>query len=52
VLGIILILMVLLIPRGFAQAFVAWRRHFAQSQAQRRQARTHRRRLSLQEADR
>ena len=52
VLGIILILMVLLIPRGFAHAFVAWRRHFAQSQAQRRQARTHRRRLSLQEADR
>src|SRR5437868_6815074 len=33
VLGIILILVVLLIPRGFATAFVSWRRRFAQSQA-------------------
>jgi ABC-type branched-subunit amino acid transport system permease subunit len=52
VLGIILILVVLLIPRGFAPAFVAWRKRFAQSQAHRRQARTHRRRLSLQEGER
>src|SRR5262245_51801539 len=52
VLGLILILVVLLIPRGFAQAFVAWRRRLAQSQAHRRQARTHRRRLSLQDAER
>ena len=36
VLGFILILVVLLIPRGFAPAFVAWRRRLAQSQAQRR----------------
>jgi branched-chain amino acid transport system permease protein len=52
VLGIILILVVLLIPRGFAPAFVAWRRRFAQSQAQRRKARTQRRRLALQEGER
>jgi urea transport system permease protein len=52
VLGFILILVVLLIPRGFAQAFVAWRRRLAQSQAHRRQARTHRRRLSVQDAER
>jgi branched-chain amino acid transport system permease protein len=52
VLGFILILVVLLIPRGFAPAFVAWRRRLAQSQAQRRQARTHRRRLSIQDVER
>jgi len=52
VLGFILILVVLLIPRGFAPAFVAWRRRLAQSQAHRRQARTHRRRLSVQDAER
>ena len=51
VLGIILILVVLLIPRGFAPAFVAWRRRFARSQAQRRKARTQRRRLALQEGE-
>ena len=52
VLGFILILVVLLIPRGFAQAFVAWRRRLAQSQAHRRQARSHRRRLSIQDVQR
>src|SRR6202042_3184921 len=36
VLGAILILVVLLIPRGFAPSFVAWRRRFAQSQVHRR----------------
>jgi branched-chain amino acid transport system permease protein len=51
VLGAILILVVLLIPRGFAPSFVAWRRRFAQSQVHRRQARgTRRRRIALQEA--
>src|SRR4029079_2002788 len=38
VLGAILILVVLLIPRGFAPSFVAWRRRFAQSQVHRRPA--------------
>jgi branched-chain amino acid transport system permease protein len=52
VLGAILILVVLLIPRGFAPAFVAWRRRFAQSRAHRRQARgTRRRRVALQDAE-
>ncbi len=52
VLGAILILVVLLIPRGFAPAFVAWRRRFAQSQAHRREARgTRRRRVALQDAE-
>lgn len=52
ILGAILILVVLLIPRGFAPTFVAWRRRFAQSQAHRRQARsTRRRRVALQEAN-
>jgi hypothetical protein len=42
---------VLLIPRGFAPTFVAWRRRFAQSQVHRRQARgTRRRHVALQEA--
>ena len=52
VLGAILILVVLLIPRGFAPTFVAMRRRFAQSQVHRRQARgTRRRRIGLQEAN-
>ena len=52
VLGVILILVVLLVPRGFAPAFVAWRRRFAGAQAQRRQARgTRRRRVALQDVD-
>ncbi len=51
VLGAILILVVLLIPRGFAPSFVAWRQRFAQSQVHRRQARgTRRRRVALQES--
>jgi hypothetical protein len=51
VLGAILILVVLLIPRGFAPSFAAWRRLFAQAQVHRRQARsTRRRRLALQDA--
>ena len=51
ILGAILILVVLLIPRGFAPTFVAWRRRFAQSQVHRRQARgTRRRHVALQEA--
>jgi ABC-type branched-subunit amino acid transport system permease subunit len=51
ILGAILILVVLLIPRGFAPTFVAWRRLFAQSQVHRRQARsTRRRRVALQES--
>jgi branched-chain amino acid transport system permease protein len=51
VLGAILILVVLLIPRGFAPSFAAWRRRLAQSQVLRRQARgTRRRRIALQEA--
>jgi urea transport system permease protein len=51
ILGAILILVVLLIPRGFAPSFAAWRRRFAQSQVHRRQARgTRRRRVALQEA--
>ncbi|HML08555.1 MAG TPA: branched-chain amino acid ABC transporter permease [Xanthobacteraceae bacterium] len=50
VLGAILILVVLLIPRGFAPSFVVWRRRFAQSQVHRRQARgTRRRHVALQE---
>ena len=49
----ILVLVVLLIPRGFAPAFVAWRRGLAQLQARRRQARGTRRRAALlQEAER
>jgi ABC-type branched-subunit amino acid transport system permease subunit len=52
VLGAILILVVLLIPRGFAPSSVAWRRRFAQSQVRRRQARgKRRRRIALQEAE-
>jgi ABC-type branched-subunit amino acid transport system permease subunit len=52
VLGAILILVVLLIPRGFAPAIVAWRRRFASAQAHRRQARgTRRRRIAIQDAD-
>jgi urea transport system permease protein len=52
VLGAILILVVLLVPRGFAPAFVAWRRRFASAQAVRRQARgTRRRRVAIQDAD-
>ena len=39
ILGAILILVVLLIPRGFAPTVVAWRRRLAQSQVNRRQAR-------------
>jgi ABC-type branched-subunit amino acid transport system permease subunit len=51
VLGAILILVVLLLPRGLAPTLVAWRRLFAQSQVHRRQARgTRRRRIALQEA--
>ena len=52
VLGAILILVVLLIPRGFAPAFVAWRGRLLQLQAYRRHARgTTRRRLHLKEAE-
>jgi branched-chain amino acid transport system permease protein len=52
ILGAILILVVLLIPRGFAPAFVAWRRRLAQLQAYRRHARgTTRRRLHVKEAE-
>ena len=52
ILGAILILVVLLIPRGFAPSSVAWRRRFAQSQVRRRQARgKRRRRIALQEAE-
>ena len=52
VLGAILILVVLLIPRGFAPTVVAWRRRLAQSQVNRRQARgTRRRRIALQETN-
>src|SRR5262249_40379062 len=52
VLGAILILVVLLVPRGFAPAFVAWRRRLAQLQAYRRHARgTSRRRLHVKEAE-
>jgi branched-chain amino acid transport system permease protein len=51
ILGAILILVVLLIPRGFAPTFAAWRRRLAQVQVHRRQARgTRRRRVALQEA--
>jgi branched-chain amino acid transport system permease protein len=51
VLGAILILVVLLLPRGFAPSFAAWRRLIAQAQVHRRQARgTRRRRLALQDA--
>ena len=52
ILGAILILVVLLIPRGFAPSSVAWRRRFAQSQVRRRQARgKRRRRVALQETE-
>ena len=52
VLGAILVLVVLLIPRGFAPAFVAWRGRLLQLQAYRRHARrTTRRRLYLKEAE-
>ena len=52
ILGAILILVVLLIPRGFAPSSVAWRRRFAQSQVRRRQARgKRRRRVALQESE-
>jgi branched-chain amino acid transport system permease protein len=52
VMGAILILVVLLIPRGFAPAFVAWRGRLLQLQAYRRHARgTSRRRLHLKEAE-
>jgi urea transport system permease protein len=52
VLGAILILVVLLIPRGFAPAFVAWRERLLQLQAYRRHARRGtRRRLYLKEAE-
>jgi urea transport system permease protein len=52
VLGAILILVVLLIPRGFAPSSVAWRWRLAQSQVRRRQARgKRRRRIALQEAE-
>jgi urea transport system permease protein len=44
VLGAILVLVVLLIPRGFAPAFVDWRRRLASAQAVRRQTRGARRR--------
>jgi branched-chain amino acid transport system permease protein len=47
VLGAILILVVLLIPRGFAPAFVDWRRRLASAQAVRRQARGSRRRRGM-----
>jgi urea transport system permease protein len=51
VLGAILILVVLLIPRGFAPSFTLWRRRLAQAQVHRRQARgTRRRRIALQDA--
>jgi urea transport system permease protein len=51
VLGAILILVVLLIPRGFAPAFASWRRSLARAQVNRRQARgTRRRRVALQDA--
>jgi urea transport system permease protein len=52
VLGAILVLVVLLLPRGFAPTFVAVRRRIAQSQVNRHQARgTRRRRIALQEAN-
>lgn len=51
VLGAILILVVLLVPRGFAHVVVAWRRRYSQAQVHRRQARTRRRRVALQEAE-
>jgi urea transport system permease protein len=51
ILGAILILVVLLMPRGFAPTFVAWRQRFARSQVHRRQARgTRRRHIALQDA--
>lgn len=51
ILGAILILVVLLIPRGFAPSFAAWRRRLAQAQVHRRLARgTRRRRVALQES--
>jgi branched-chain amino acid transport system permease protein len=53
VLGAILILVVLFVPRGFAPAFIAWRQRFARSHAHRSQARgTRRRRVAVQEAER
>jgi hypothetical protein len=52
VLGAILILVVLLIPSGFAPAFVAWRARLLQLQAYRRHARRiTRRRLHLKEVE-
>ncbi|HYM33156.1 MAG TPA: branched-chain amino acid ABC transporter permease, partial [Candidatus Cybelea sp.] len=45
--GAILILVVLLIPRGFAPAFQVWRQRWAQSQVHRRQARGTRRRRGV-----
>jgi urea transport system permease protein len=51
VLGAILILVVLLVPRGFAPSFTLWRQRLAQAQVHRRQARgTRRRRIALQDA--
>ena len=52
-LGAILILVVLLVPRGFAPALVDWRRRLAQGQAVRRQARGTRRRraVAVQDAE-
>ncbi len=50
--GAILILVVLLIPRGFMPAFAMWRRRLAQAQAQRRQMRgTRRRRIAIQDVE-
>ncbi len=50
--GAILILVVLLIPRGFVPAFTLWRRRLAQAQAQRRQMRgTRRRRVAMRDAE-
>jgi urea transport system permease protein len=48
--GAILILVVLLIPRGFVPAFGMWRRRLALAQAQRRHARGSRRRRPVPEA--
>jgi branched-chain amino acid transport system permease protein len=53
VLGAILILVVLLVPRGFAPALVDWRRRLALTQALRRQTRGSRRRraVAVQDAE-
>jgi ABC-type branched-subunit amino acid transport system permease subunit len=53
VMGAILVLVVLLVPRGFAPAFGDWRRRLAQSHARRRRARGTRRRrgASVQDAE-